>query len=87
MVGLSDPVTVVSARLCEARVWEMFRHVAEPSFAETYLNYAQGEIRSKVGPWPVALPMCVAHTWSVSRLALRDSWVWGVCVGGGHFVL
>ena len=38
-----DPVNVISARLCEARVWDLFRHVAEPGFAAQYLDYAQGK--------------------------------------------
>ena len=38
-----DPVTAIGARYCEARVWELFRHVAlDPGFAAKYLDYAQG---------------------------------------------
>lgn len=38
-----DPITVIGARLCEARVYDLFRQVAEPAFAEQYLDYAQGK--------------------------------------------
>ena len=38
-----DPITVVGARLCEARVWDVFRKVAEPSFEAQYLDYARGK--------------------------------------------
>ena len=37
-----DPITVIGARLCEARVWDLFRHVAGPSFGAQFLDHAQG---------------------------------------------
>jgi dipeptidase len=39
-----DPVSFVSARMCEARVWNMFRQVAaESDFENEYLDYVKGE--------------------------------------------
>jgi len=39
-----DPITPVAALTCEARVWDLFRRVADDeSFAETYLSYVLGK--------------------------------------------
>ena len=39
-----DPVSFTGARLCECRVWNMFRQVAaEDNFGDQYLDYVKGE--------------------------------------------
>ncbi len=39
-----DPVSFVSARMCECRVWNMFRQVAaESDFENQYLDYVKGD--------------------------------------------
>lgn len=39
-----DPISFTGARLCECRVWNMFRQVAaEDDFGDRYLDYVKGE--------------------------------------------
>jgi dipeptidase len=63
-----DPITVVGARLCEARVWELFRRVAENGFGERYLDYAQGSNLSN--RMPLFVPVS-------RKLTLNDT-LWGM---------
>jgi len=48
-----DPVTEVGARICEARVWSFFHHVAEGM--EGYLDYLQG--RNLTHRMPLSVPV------------------------------
>jgi len=59
-----DPITPMSARLCEARVWDLFRHVTDDGFGDQYLDFAQGRNLSN------RMPLFVEAT---RKLSVNDS--------------
>jgi len=71
-----DPVTPLGARLCEARVWELFRHVTDPSFAAQHLAYARGlNLTVRMPLWVRATtPVPLNQTMWLMRSHYRGSW-------------
>ena len=65
-----DPITPLSARLCEARVWDLFQSVMGDAFAQQYLDYALGKNLSN------RMPLFVrpSHTVRASTPFARDGW-------------
>lgn len=72
-----DPLTPVGARSGEARVWDMFRHVAaDAGFADRYLDYAQGRNLQNRMPLfvKVAKPLSLNQTMWIMRGHYEGSW-------------
>ena len=71
-----DPLTPLSARTCEARVWDLFRSVAGSSFGAHYLDYVQGTNLSNRMPLFIrpASPLSLNHTMWAMRQHYEDSW-------------
>jgi dipeptidase len=59
-----DPITFTSARLAEARVWNLFRQVAGKELLDPYLDWAQGYNLSH--PMPLFVP-------AASKLSVNDT--------------
>lgn len=71
-----DPITPIGARLCEARVWDIFRQILEAGFAEQYLDYAQGSNLTNRMPLFVkpVRPVSVNTTMWLMRSHYEGSW-------------
>lgn len=71
-----DPLTPAGARLCEARVWDLFRQVAGSDWASQYLDYAQGKNLSNRMPLFVKAPQPLAlnATMWLTRSHYEGSW-------------
>jgi len=71
-----DPITPIGARLCEARVWDMFRQIVGSDFGDKYLDYAQGHNLENRMPLFVkpSKPVDVNTTMWLMRSHYEDSW-------------
>jgi len=71
-----DPVTPLTARCCEARVWELFRHVAGEDFAAAHLAYARGvNLTTRMPLWvKAASKVGLNQTMWIMRSHYRGSW-------------
>eukprot|EP00927_Polykrikos_kofoidii_P024794 TRINITY_DN22449_c0_g1_i1.p1 TRINITY_DN22449_c0_g1~~TRINITY_DN22449_c0_g1_i1.p1 ORF type:complete len:610 (-),score=82.06 TRINITY_DN22449_c0_g1_i1:36-1670(-) len=71
-----DPITPVSARSCEARVWDMFRRVTYSGFEDQYLDYVQGVNLSNRMPLfvKVKTALHINDTMWITRSHYEGSW-------------
>jgi dipeptidase len=73
-----DPLTVIGARLCEARVWDLFRHIVADgdAFAAEHLDYAQGRnLTNRMPLWvAVGKPISVNTTMWLMRGHYEGTW-------------
>jgi dipeptidase len=71
-----DPVTFSGARACEARVWDMFRHIVGDNSMDQYLDYVQGyNLTNRMPLWvKPAQSLSVSNVMELMRSHYEDSW-------------